>query len=208
MVAEPSGPKVPFVDTSQYRGHVDAEAVARAGKVGLFPRTTFRDQVDPLWAETCQRALAAGLIVQGRHRLYGSPSVATQFELFARTLEGAAELDWEYVLVCLDSEDDASWGQVRDFEERCQDRWGVWPVMYYPCWWLRGIGNPTLRSGAVFWHSHYASTPGDLCGGRSSLAGQMWQYSQSGTCPGIDPPVDLNWFYGTRDQLADLAVDP
>ena len=34
----------------------------------------------------------------------------------------------------------------------------------------------------------------------------MWQYSQSGTCPGINPPVDLNWFYGTRAQLEALAV--
>lgn len=205
MVAEPGGPKVAFVDTSQYRGHVDAEAVKRSGKVGLFPRTSFKTSVDPLWAETIGRALDAGLVGMARHRIFGSPSVATQFETFRAAAEREVP-GCEGILICLDSEDDASWSQVQDFEQRCHDRWGVWPVAYYPCWWLRGIGNPSLRAGQVFWHSRYDDAPGDLCGGRTSLAGQMWQYSQSGTCPGINPPVDLNWFYGTTDQLRALAV--
>jgi GH25 family lysozyme M1 (1,4-beta-N-acetylmuramidase) len=34
----------------------------------------------------------------------------------------------------------------------------------------------------------------------------MWQYTQSGTCPGVNPPVDLNWFYGTAADLRALAV--
>jgi GH25 family lysozyme M1 (1,4-beta-N-acetylmuramidase) len=207
MVAIPTGPKVEFIDTSQYRGHIDAEQVAAAGMVALFPRTTFRTSIDPLWNETCQRALDAGLIAGARHRLYGSPSVATQFDVFARAAEGA-DPGCERLVLALDSEDDATWGQVTEFEERCKQRWGEWPVAYYPCWWLRGIGNPTIRPEAVFWHSRYAATPGDLCGGRTTLAGQMWQYTQSGTCPGVSPPVDRNWFYGTRDELEALVVDP
>lgn len=208
MASEPSGPKVAFVDTSQYRGSVDAEAVAASGKVGLFPRTSFRDQVDPYWTETCRRAVDAGLVVQGRHRIYRNPSVQAQFDVYVRAIESVVDLDWDVVLACIDSEDDATWDQVRQFEEKIHDRWDVWPVAYYPCWWLRGVGNPVLRPECVFWHSHYASTPGDLCGGRTSLKGQMWQYTQSGTCPGVTPPVDLNWFYGTRDQLVALAIDP
>lgn len=207
MVAEPSGPKVAIVDTSQYRGHIDAEAVAASGVVGLFPRTTFADQVDPLWQETCQRSLAAGLVTSARHRLYRSPSTQTQFDLFARTLE-AADPGGENLIIALNAEDDMTFQQVQEFEGRCKDRWGVWPVMYYSCRWLREIGNPTINPEAVFWFAHYATTPGDLCGGRTTLDGQIWQYSQSGTCPGISPPVDRNWFYGTRAELEALTVDP
>lgn len=205
MVAIPSGPKVSFIDTSQYRGHVDAVKVAGAGHVGLFPRTTFRDSVDPLWRETAKRALDAGLIVAGRHRIYASPSVSSQFSLFAREVEAI----WpgaEGLIISLDSEDDAKWNQVQEFEQRAYDRWGVWLLAYYPCWWLRGIGNPTIRPQCTFWHSRYATQPGDLCGGRTTLKYQAWQYTQEGTCPGVNPPVDLNWFYGTRDDLRELAV--
>jgi GH25 family lysozyme M1 (1,4-beta-N-acetylmuramidase) len=205
VVAEPSGPKVSFVDTSQYRGSVDANKVKGAGHVGLFPRTSYRTSVDPYWEETATRALDAGLIVMARHRLYGSPSVADQFEVFKREAERVVG-GCEGILVCLDSEDDATWNQVKEFEQRCFDQYERWPVAYYPCWWLRGIGNPTLRPGTTFWHSRYASSPGDLCGGKTSLDGQMWQYTQSGTCAGVNPPVDLNWFYGTATELRDLAV--
>jgi GH25 family lysozyme M1 (1,4-beta-N-acetylmuramidase) len=212
MVAEPSGPKQAFIDTSQYRGHIDAEAVAASGKVGLFPRTTFVEsgtvRIDPLWKETCQRAIKAGLVTSARHRLFAHPSTRTQFDAFVRAAEDA-DPGCESLIITLDSENDASWAQVTEFEELCRDRWGVWPVMYYPCWWLNGLpGNPQLRDEAVFWHSRYASNPGDLCGGLTSLAGQMWQYTQSGTCPGVSPPVDLNWFYGTRAELEELTVDP
>jgi Glycosyl hydrolases family 25 len=205
VVAVPSGPKVGFIDTSQWRGSVDAEKVAASGKVGLFPRTTSRTDVDPLWHETIDRALDAGLVGMARHRIYGSPSVSSQFDAFRKTAEAAVP-GCDGLLISLDSEDDASWSQVQEFEQRVFDRWGVWLVAYYPCWWLRGIGNPTIRKECTFWHSRYDDEPGDLCGGRTTLKGQMWQYSSTGTCPGINPPVDLNWFYGTREELEALGV--
>jgi GH25 family lysozyme M1 (1,4-beta-N-acetylmuramidase) len=205
VVAVPSGPKVACIDTSQYRGHIDAEAVAGSGKVGLFPRTTSRTTVDPYWHETIDRALDAGLVGMARHRIYGSPSVSSQFDAFRKAAEAAVP-GCEGLLISLDSEDDATWSQVQEFEKRVFDRWGVWLVAYYPCWWLRNIGNPTIRKELTFWHSRYASEPGDLCGGRTTLDGQLWQYSSTGTCPGVTPPVDLNWFYGTRDELEALAV--
>ena len=205
MASEPSGPKVACVDTSQWRGHIDANKVKGAGKVGLFPRTTSRTDLDPLWHETIDRALAAGLVGMARHRLYGSPSVGAQFDAFRKAAEAAVP-GCQGLLISLDSEDDASWAQVTEFEQRTFDRWGVWLVGYYPCWWLPTVGNPSIRKSVTWWHSRYDTSPGALCGGRTSLAGQLWQYSDSGTCPGIAPPVDLNWFYGTRAQLEALAV--
>jgi GH25 family lysozyme M1 (1,4-beta-N-acetylmuramidase) len=210
LVAEPPGPKVPVVDTSQYRGHIDAEAVAASGVVGLWPRTTYVHNgvltLDPLWHETATRALHAGLVVSARHRLYRNPSVQAQFDFFVRHAEAVSDGAVDLVIAS-DAENDSTWDQVTQFEELCKARWGEWPVMYYPCWWLRGIGNPTLNPEAVFWHSRYASEPGDLCGGRTTLAGQLWQYTDSGTCPGVAPPVDRNWFYGTRAELEALVVD-
>ena len=205
VVAEPSGPKVSFVDVSEYRGKIDAGKVKSAGHVGLFPRTSSRTTVDARWHETAPAALGAGLVVAARHRIYRDPGVSEQFNVFAREVEKVRD-GAEGLLISLDSEDDASWSQVQDFEERVHDRWGVWLLAYYPCWWLRGIGNPKIRAECTFWHSRYASAPGDLCGGRTTLAGQAWQWTADGTCPGVSPPVDLNWFYGTREQLAAKAV--
>jgi GH25 family lysozyme M1 (1,4-beta-N-acetylmuramidase) len=205
MVAEPDGPKVPFIDTSQYRGSVDAQKVKDSGKVGLFPRTSHRVTLDPFWRETATRALNAGLIVAARHRIYREPSVSEQFSFFKRETEAVVP-GGEGILISLDSEDDATWNQVQEFEERAYHHWGVWLLAYYPCWWLRGIGNPTIRKELTFWHSRYSSSPGDLCGGRTTLKYQAWQYTQSGTCPGVNPPVDLNWFYGTAADLRELAV--
>jgi hypothetical protein len=140
-----------------------------------------------------------------RHRIYREPSVGAQFDAFRKAAEAAVG-GCQGLLISLDSEDDATWSQVTEFEQRCYDRWGVWLVAYYPCWWLPSVGNPKIRAGCTFWHSRYSSTPGDLCGGRTTLVGQLWQYSSKGTCPGITPPVDRNWFYGTRAQLEALAV--
>lgn len=206
-MGEPSGPKVGFIDTSQYRGHIDAQAVANSGMVGLFPRTTFQNQIDPLWSETATRALDAGLVVSARHRLYRNPSVAEQFDLFARTAEAVSSGCQDFI-IALNCEDDPTWQQAQDFAQRCVDRWGEWPVAYYACPWLSRVGNPTIPAQQVFWFSRYASTPDPLCGGRTTLKGQMWQYTQSGECPGVNPPVDLNWFYGTREELEALRVDP
>jgi Glycosyl hydrolases family 25 len=205
MVAEPSGPKVGFIDTSQWREHVDCNKVAQAGYVGVFPRTTSGTSLDPYWRDTCEGALAAGLVVAARHRLYGSPSVKSQFDAFAREAEKVVP-GCRGILISLDSEDDATWSQVTEFEDRAHDRWGTWLLGYYPCWWLPRVGNPTIRPQVTWWHSRYASSPGELCGGRTSLSGQAWQYSDSGTVPGVQGPCDLNWYYGTRTELEALAV--
>jgi Glycosyl hydrolases family 25 len=206
VVAEPSGPKVGFIDTSEWRGHVDCPRVAQAGHVGVFPRTTAGTSLDPYWRDTCEGALSAGLVTMARHRLYGSPSTKAQFDAFAREAERVVP-GCQGILVSLDSEDDATWAQCSEFEQRAYDRWGTWLVGYYPCWWLDRLpGDPVIRREVTWWHSRYASSPGELCGGRTSLAGQMWQYTAEGTCPGVNPPVDLNWYYGTRAQLQALAV--
>jgi GH25 family lysozyme M1 (1,4-beta-N-acetylmuramidase) len=205
MVAEPSGPKVPFIDVSQWRGHIDVPKVKQAGYVGIWPRTTAGSSLDPYWRETATNALNAGLIVAARHRLYATPTVKAQFDLFAAEAE-RVRAGAQGLLISLDSEDDASWAQVTEFEDRAFDRWGTWLIGYYPCWWLPKVGNPRIRPEVTWWHSRYASQPGDLCGGRTTLAGQCWQYSDSGTVPGVQGPCDLNWFYGTRAELAAKAV--
>jgi len=152
---------------------------------------------DPLFAARIKAADAAGLLVGAYHFGDGSP-VDTQVSNFLETTQ-AVPRDF----VCLDFENNPksqmSGIQAAGFLARLDGR-GFNPVIY---------GSDLIREtpvnlfgpGSYLWLAEYGPhenipPPWDK---NTTL---LWQFSETGAAAGIRGYVDLNYFDGTRDELA------
>ena len=89
----------------------------------------------------------------------------------------------------------ALWTQT--FLDRLQRTTGIVPMIYSsPNFWNTSMGGSTAFVDHPLWVAHYTDAPAPtLFGGWTSW--DLWQYSQTGTVPGITGPVDLDRFNGT-----------
>jgi GH25 family lysozyme M1 (1,4-beta-N-acetylmuramidase) len=82
---------------------------------------------------------------------------------------------------------------------------GRTPILYsYPSFLQGSLGSTTAFRGYPLWIAHYTGAAAPSTPGFTSYA--FWQYSSSGTVPGISGRVDMNRFNGTSTDLARLAL--
>jgi len=95
---------------------------------------------------------------------------------------------------------------ISQFVAEIQKLTGQPPIIYTPAsWWDTCTGNSTAFGKDMLWVPAYsAGTPGTLPAGWSTWT--MWQYTSSGTVPGISGPVDLDYFSG-GPQAEQTAVN-
>ena len=192
------------IDVSSYQKSVDWQAVKDAGIEFAIIRVGYRGYVsgkldlDDCFLDHMEGAQAAGL------------DVGVYFFSQALTEEEAVE-EAEYVLTWLEGYD-ISCPVVFDWEEvqaeartdemnmlmltacaeafcRTVEEAGYDAAVYFN----QAYGYQQLNLASLldydFWLAEYASTPS------FAYDFQMWQYTNEGTVPGIDGPVDLNiWF--------------
>jgi GH25 family lysozyme M1 (1,4-beta-N-acetylmuramidase) len=97
-----------------------------------------------------------------------------------------------------------SW--ISDFMTEATTLTGAAPIIYTPQdWWDTCTGNSTAFGGDLLWVPAYsAGTPGTLPAGWNTWT--MWQYTSSGSVPGISGAVDLDYFTG-GPQVEQTAVN-
>jgi GH25 family lysozyme M1 (1,4-beta-N-acetylmuramidase) len=104
-------------------------------------------------------------------------------------------------LVAADYEDaNVSLAQLQQFMTTLEELTGRQPVLYSGHVLKdKGGGNaqPSLKKYRL-WLAQYASKP-TLPSGWSKY--WLWQWTDNGTIPGIDPPTDCNDYQGSTDQL-------
>jgi GH25 family lysozyme M1 (1,4-beta-N-acetylmuramidase) len=99
---------------------------------------------------------------------------------------------------------------ISQFVTETQNLTGQPPVIYTTSgWWDTCTGNSTAFSADVLWPAAYAINTPPLPAGWNDW--NFWQYSSSGTVPGIDTPgtTDLDYFTAgpsTQQTLAGSAV--
>jgi GH25 family lysozyme M1 (1,4-beta-N-acetylmuramidase) len=64
--------------------------------------------------------------------------------------------------------------------------------------WLM-LGDPKGFAGRPLWLARYAPDPGVVPGDFGDW--EFWQATQNGTVPGVQGPVDRNYFHGTAPDL-------
>jgi GH25 family lysozyme M1 (1,4-beta-N-acetylmuramidase) len=219
--AVPSGFSVTGLDVSAFQGTIDWAAVAGSGVRFAYIRASEQDGIaDPTFAANYAGAKANGLYAGAYHRARPDLSSGTaqadnlidqaQFTNDGRTLPPMLDIEWPRAnwpglddCYNMTAAQLVTW--IGDFVNEIAVRTGRMAMVYTnPNWW-----NPCTAKNAGFgaqplFHSGYLPAPPPLPAGWSTFA--LWQYTSSGSLPGITGSVDLDVFNGDLAGLARLAA--
>ena len=197
------GKRIPGIDVSAHQGKIDWQAVADSGVKFAMVRLGYRGyetgllHVDKYARENLEGAKAAGLQVgayffsQALNEQEAREEAALALEVLdGFQLDLPLTYDWEYVaedkrtgdmdgdtlLTCIDAFCDA----VSEHYE---------PMIYFNQELSRTLLDLEQVEEYPFWLAKYTK---ELS---VDYPVRMWQYSDSGTVPGIEEKVDLDWYY-------------
>lgn len=188
------------VDVSQWNGSINWGAVKASGveiaiiKMGGGDAGLYTDSKAN---QNYYNAKAAGLALGGYH-FAGGGNAINEADFFVSCMSPIEEndvfvLDWE-----IQHADPVSW--CEQFIQRVHDRTGVWPLMYMngstrnAYNWTRGV-----LANCGFWIAWYGQNPEGTLPVHGSYV--MHQYTSDGSVPGIAGRVDLDAWFGSKDQF-------
>lgn len=194
------------LDLSYYQGTVDFSAIKASGIDFVILRAGFgdrSDQKDSKFEEYYANAKAAGLNVGAYWHSYAGinglrPDVVEDAKLEAQMfLEAIKGKQFEYP-VYMDFE---SKKQISAFTRRQLtdaviasltelENAGYYVGLYCNSYWIDDVLYKNDLTAYDKWLAHYADFP---C--YRNEYGGVWQYSQTGSCPGIAGKVDLDYSY-------------
>jgi lysozyme len=193
------------IDVSRHQGHIDWRAVARAGtRFAYIKATDGGDYLDPNFRTNWEQARAAGIPRGAYHFVYWCRPASEQVAWFAANvpaepdaLPPVLDLEWNNGSSCKHSlSREEVLEKVRVLLAGMEAHTGKVPVIYTDINFHRDvlegvqIDNPMwLRSVAAQPHERY-----------SNRAFTFWQYTQTGTVPGIRTEVDRNAWYGSESD--------
>ncbi|WP_025685336.1 GH25 family lysozyme [Paenibacillus maysiensis] len=201
------------IDVSHYNGTIDWQQVAAAGKTFAFIKategTTYQDNQ---FLANVQGARDASILVGAYHFLNATTTDGARQEAanFARALESAGgRLDLPPVLDYENNPKGLSPAQISEvahaFLDETEKLTGRLPIVYTGNVFASKF-DPTF-SMYKLWVARYSTTqkPTAVPAWDNWWA---WQYSSTGSVPGIRGNVDLDEFNGTIDELrSSLAGD-
>jgi GH25 family lysozyme M1 (1,4-beta-N-acetylmuramidase) len=206
------------IDISHWQGTIDWAKVAASGKRFAFMKASEDDDfVDDRYQTNRAQAKAKGLFVGAYH--FARPELPPTDLAGDPTIDAIAEADHFIdtatpqsgeLIPVLDLEQTGGldvtnlrlW--VRAFLERVHERTGVRAAIYVsPSFWSSKMGNdPTFAADGyqTLWIAHWTTAAGPTLPASNwgGLGWTFWQYTSSGTVPGISGRVDLD-FYRSAD---------
>ncbi len=193
------------IDVSKYQPNVNWSDVKQAGYVFAFARATYgTGMVDPYFNSHWQGMKAAGVVRGPYHFFLAAEDATQQADLFVRTVGSLESGDLPPVL---DVKQQSGTGPnlvsgVQTWLRVVEQQLGRRPIIYTgPAFW-----NENLTSGFgeyPLWVAEYGvSSPKPVHGWD---AWTFWQYSESGSVPGISGSVDLDYFNGSLSDLEALT---
>nr|WP_133884396.1 lysozyme [Glycomyces sp. NRRL B-16210] len=208
------------IDVSHYQGSINWTSVRNAGiQFAYIKATEGTSYKDPQFNTNYPAAHAAGVIRGAYH--FARPNAssgAVQANYFASnggawsadnlTLPGALDIEAPpsgAACYGLSTTQMRNW--IQDFHNTYKSRTGRDPVIYTTAsWWNSCTGSWTgMATQSPLWVAHWGVSSPNLPAGWSSTTWTCWQYTDSGSVPGISGAVDRNYFNGARDRLLALA---
>jgi lysozyme len=196
------------VDVSYYNGKIDWAKVKAAGNDFAFIRisdgTGFHD---PQFAANWSGAQAAG-VIRGIYQFFRpNQDIAAQADMVvaAAGTPGPGDLPPVIDVEATGNLSPASVAaKVRSWVDRVKAGTGVDPIVYTgKYFWRDQVGGPTSFARNPLWIAQYTTLCPDLTPPWDTWA--FWQYSESGSVPGMSGAVDLDRFNGSLDELRALA---
>ncbi|WP_422385741.1 GH25 family lysozyme [Paracoccus suum] len=200
----PYNQEVHGIDISRYQGDIDWQRVRASGVSFAFIKATEGgDHSDPAfrryWAETA----AAGLPRGAYHYFYFCRSGVQQAAWFianvprdGRSLPPVIDLEWTASRTCPRRPSGAEVrAEAESFMRVLQAYYGQRPIIYTTVDFYHE--NQLGQMNAEFWLRSVADHPSRIYPGQRWT---FWQYTGTGTVPGIRGNVDLNTFAGNSAQ--------
>jgi lysozyme len=207
------------IDVSYYQGDIDWNAVAGAGYGFAITRINHSDFMDPKFDQNWAAIKEVGMLRGAYQYFEPGEDVATQAQIVIDKLGMLGPGDLPAVI---DVETTSGVGpaQVEDavgeWLQLVEAGTGKKPIIYTgKYFWQDNVGS-TAFSDYLLWHAQYPNAcqppvdPPPGCSSCANIAEQwsevaVWQYSSSGSVPGISGNVDLNVFNGNLAELTAIA---
>ncbi len=196
------------IDISHWQNVIDWTQVATAGKRFAFMKASEGTTLaDPTYSTNRAQARAVGLYVGAYH--FARPD-STPGDALAEAdyFLAMSQLEAGDLVPVLDLEDTGglspaelqAW--VQAYLGRIYERTGAHGMIYAsPTFWQNAMGDTTwfaTNGYGMVWVAHWTSGPAPIVPAANwgGLGWTFWQYTSSGSVPGIGPRVDLDRFNG------------
>jgi lysozyme len=194
------------VDISRYQGEVDFARLRAAGTHFVFIKATEgADYVDPAFARNWAGARAAGLARAAYHFMWWCSSAEDQAKWFEANvpadpdaLPPILDVEWNnHSQFCARRPSpDEAFRMVSTMLTLMERYTGKLPIIYTDIAFHRDVlAGRDLPN--TFWLRSVAAEPDARYAARDFT---FWQWTQTGTMPGISGEVDRNAFYGSPDE--------
>ena len=192
------------IDISRWQGQIDWQRVRRSGVSFAFLKATEGgDHSDPEFPTYWRQAGAAGLPRGAYHYYYFCRSGAEQAAWFIRnvprernSLPPVLDIEWTHSRTCPGRPGpEEIRREAMAFMSVLQQHYGQRPIIYTTVDFYRD--NNLSSWNEEFWLRSVAGHPRIVYPGKRWT---FWQYTGTGTVPGIGGNVDLNTFAGNVPQ--------
>ena len=189
------------IDVSHYQGAVNWNQVAQTGMAFAFIKATEGiSEVDPQFQANWSGAHAAGLLRGAYHFYDPGADPHQQAESFLSVVRPGAGALPPALDVETSGEPSEILAGIQVWLTAVEQATGRAPVLYTnPSFWA-GLGTGASGFGRFpLWIAEYGVTAPKVPEGWTTWT--FWQFSESGSVPGIQGPVDLDLFQGTLPAL-------
>ncbi|NUO47676.1 MAG: hypothetical protein HOV80_02340 [Polyangiaceae bacterium] len=209
------------IDVSYYQGNINWEAVAGAGYQFAITRINHGDFMDPEFDDNWAGIKSVGMI-RGAYQYFDpGGDVSWQAQVVIDKLGKIAPGDLPAV-IDVESTDGLPPAQVAqavgEWLALVEEGTGKKPIIYTGKYFWQDNVQTAEFNDHKLWHAQYPNAcqppaaPPPGCGSCANIADQwddifVWQYSSSGSVPGIAGNVDMNVFFGTYEELLAFASE-
>lgn len=197
------------VDVASYQGHVYWPDAKAAGIDFAFIKATEgTGYTNPYFADNWAHSKLAGVIRGAYH--FGRPGsdATAQADYFVNTVRPVSgDLQMALDIEATDGRSPSQvWSWVQTFINRIKYRTGRPGIIYTGFYfWRDSVGDPHNNLNCPLWLAAYVSDPTPYVPhGWSTWT--FWQYTSSGSVPGISGNVDRDAFNGTLSNLNNLRL--
>lgn len=212
---------VPGIDVSRWQGDINWNAVKNAGIQFAFCKATEGvDFVDIKFLQNMTGASAAGVYIGPYHFARINSNVSNPLDAvseahdFVDAIEPFYQTPGKFLRPVIDVENTPGFSTIaanriymsqwiRDFAGVVQNRLGVSPVIYTGSGYANSLLEPDIAQYPL-WLANWSTAPPNLPPpGADGIWSDItfWQYTDSGSIPGIAGPVDLDVYLGTKEEL-------
>jgi GH25 family lysozyme M1 (1,4-beta-N-acetylmuramidase) len=207
----------PGIDVSHWQGSINWGSVAGSNRFVYMKATEGLTYRDPNFNSYYSGSYNAGMIRGAYHfATPNSSSGAAQADYFVshgggwsadgHTMPPMLDIEYNpYGATCYGLSTGAMSQWIADFSNRVQALTTRWPVIYTTTnWWNQCTGgNAGFGANNPLFIARYASSVGALPPGWGFYT--IWQYSSTGSVPGVSGNCDVDTFNGSADRLLALA---